>query len=168
MSDIGWPSLNGSPKIGDYTVTEQCPHCGNEISMRWSVEEFGYQAICPVCGGAFMLCSECRSAGGKPCDYSSDTKTCMLGSTDRFSELRAYTDHRLDLPALSDDPKWLGCYEIIFEADGERYYCSVDAPSLNNALGRFFAQHPHITYDMIVEHVESGASVNRRGRLSGL
>ena len=169
MCDIGWPSQKSAPDIGDYTVAEQCPYCENEIIMRWSVEEFGYKALCPVCGNAFMLCSECRKAGGKFCDYSDDTKTCRLGSTDRYPELREYKEHRLEVSARPDDPEWLGCFEIVFEAEEERYYCYIDASSMDEALGRFFALHPHIVYGMIVEHEESGVSVNRcAGRESTL
>lgn len=43
---------------GEYIVIEVCPHCENEIEMRWSVEEFGYKAFCPVCGNRLMLCDE--------------------------------------------------------------------------------------------------------------
>ena len=142
MCDIGWPSQKSAPDIGDYTVAEQCPYCENEIIMRWSVEEFGYKALCPVCGNAFMLCSECRKAGGKFCDYSDDTKTCRLGSTDRYPELREYKEHRLEVSARPDDPEWLGCFEIVFEAEEERYYC-------------------YIIGDIIVNHLSPTASCKR-------
>ena len=128
--------------------------------MRWSVEEHGYQAFCPFCGEPLMLCDECRHAGGKSCNYSEGTKSCILGSSTRYPELTGYRDHRLYLPAetTGEEEKWLGCYQIIFEADGERYYCSVDAEDLTEALGRFFMEHPHITYDLVVDHTEAGTS----------
>ena len=57
----------------DY-VTEMCPHCENEIDMRWDVGQMGYQAWCPVCGNRLMLCSECAD----PCDYDSTTDRCRM------------------------------------------------------------------------------------------
>ena len=48
----------------------------------------------------------------------------------------------------------LGRYEIIFNVAGQRYYCFADAGNMNEALGQFFAAHPHITYGMIVDHME--------------
>ena len=48
----------------------------------------------------------------------------------------------------------LGRYEIIFDLFGERYYCFCDAVNVGEALGQFFVSHPHITYDMIVDHIE--------------
>ena len=79
MGDIGWPSVRQTPEIGDYMVTELCPHCNTEITMRWSVEEFGYKAYCPVCRKRLMLCSECqRGEGSKPCDYDSESGSCRF------------------------------------------------------------------------------------------
>ena len=59
-----------------YTVTEVCPHCENEIEMRWSTEAFGFKAFCPVCGKRLMLCDECRHSNCGECDYDSRTDTC--------------------------------------------------------------------------------------------
>ncbi len=64
---------------GEYIVTEVCPNCENEIEMRWSVEEFGYKAFCPVCGNRLMLCDECQHGEGVlPCDYDADTDSCRF------------------------------------------------------------------------------------------
>lgn len=64
---------------GEYIVIEVCPNCGNEIEMRWSVEEFGYKAFCPVCGNRLMLCDECQHGeGALPCDYDNDTDSCRF------------------------------------------------------------------------------------------
>lgn len=64
---------------GEYIVTEVCPHCENEIEMRWSVEEFGYKAFCPVCGNRLMLCDECQHGeGALPCDYDGRTGSCRF------------------------------------------------------------------------------------------
>lgn len=48
----------------------------------------------------------------------------------------------------------IGRYEIIFDFDKQRYYCFVDAISLNEALGIFFKNHNTVTYDHILEHME--------------
>jgi len=61
-----------------YIVTEMCPHCMNEIEMRWDTDTMGFKAFCPVCGERLMLCDECMhaedSCGG--CDYDSYTDSC--------------------------------------------------------------------------------------------
>ena len=59
-----------------YMVTEWCPHCENEVEMRWDVETFGYKAFCPVCGKRLMLCDECRHSGEGSCDYDNKTDSC--------------------------------------------------------------------------------------------
>lgn len=66
--------------MGDeYIVTEWCPSCENEIEMRWSVEEMGYKAFCPVCGNRLMLCDECQHGENPPpCDYDRETDTCRF------------------------------------------------------------------------------------------
>ncbi len=66
-----------------YTVTEFCPHCENEIEMRWDTDRLGYKAFCPVCGNRLMLCDECRHGGPDggpigPCDYDHETDTCRF------------------------------------------------------------------------------------------
>lgn len=45
-------------------------------------------------------------------------------------------------------------YRIIFEAGGERFYCNVEALTLCEAIGSFLREHPHITYNMIIDHME--------------
>ena len=52
------------------------------------------------------------------------------------------------------DIKDIGRYEIIFDVAKQRYYCFVDAINMDEALGIFFRNHPHITYEMIVDHME--------------
>lgn len=67
-----------------FTVTEVCPHCENEIEMRWSVEAQGYKAICPVCGGRLMLCDECLHAeDGGCCNYDSETDSCKYNPANK-------------------------------------------------------------------------------------
>ena len=48
----------------------------------------------------------------------------------------------------------VGRYEVIFDCMENRYYCFIDAVSLEAAMFTFFKYHPHITYDMIVDHME--------------
>lgn len=48
----------------------------------------------------------------------------------------------------------MGWYRIIFDIQKERYYCDVEALNIDEALGVFFAEHPHITYAMVVDHME--------------
>lgn len=45
-------------------------------------------------------------------------------------------------------------YQIVFDFDGERYYCYIDAINVNEALGIFFAHHKNVTYNHIVDHFE--------------
>lgn len=71
--------LEKDQQEADSIVTEFCPHCGTEIEMRWSVEQFGYKAFCPVCGKRLMLCDECRHPKGEyvdNCDYDQYTDSC--------------------------------------------------------------------------------------------
>lgn len=48
----------------------------------------------------------------------------------------------------------IGRYEVIFDFAGTKYYCFIDAVSLEEAMFMFFKKHPHITYDMIEDHIE--------------
>ena len=60
-----------------YMVTELCPHCENEVEMRWDTDSRGYKAFCPVCGKRLMLCDECQhSENYIPCDYNGLTDSC--------------------------------------------------------------------------------------------
>lgn len=51
---------------------ETCPHCGNEIELRWNINELGFRAFCPICGGSMMLCDACQHRHGElhdDCDF---------------------------------------------------------------------------------------------------
>ena len=58
-------------------ITEVCPHCENEITMQWRVEELGYKAYCPVCGKRLLLCSACHDDTGS-CDYDIKSNDCKF------------------------------------------------------------------------------------------
>lgn len=68
--------------FGSDFVTELCQRCGNEITLRWDTTTFGFEAVCPVCGGRLMLCDECRhTAESGPCDYRKETDSCRRNRT---------------------------------------------------------------------------------------
>lgn len=77
-----------------------------------------------------------------------------------FPELNEYYDNDGDLYRDLDrendgtDIKDIERYEIIFDVAKQRYYCFVDAINMDEALGIFFKNHPHVTYEMIVDHME--------------
>lgn len=77
-----------------------------------------------------------------------------------FPELNEYYDNDGDLYRdlnRNDDGtdiKDIGRYEIIFDVDKQRYYCFVDAINMDEALGILFRNHPHITYEVVVDHME--------------
>ena len=48
----------------------------------------------------------------------------------------------------------IGRYEIVFEFGEQRYYCFVDAISMDEALGIFFKNHDTVEYQNIVDHME--------------
>jgi len=48
----------------------------------------------------------------------------------------------------------IGRYEIVFDVDGFRRYCYVDAVSMDEALGNFFRNHDDVRYKDIVDHFE--------------
>lgn len=45
-------------------------------------------------------------------------------------------------------------YEIVFDYEGERYYCFVDGINSNEALGLFFSSFQNLTMDNLVEILE--------------
>lgn len=73
-----------------------------------------------------------------------------------YTELVNYDDNQWDMVREPDDVPGneLLRYEITFEVNGERYYCFADAASMDEALGQFFRSHPHVTYEMVIEHFE--------------
>lgn len=53
-------------------VTEGCPSCEKEVTLRWDTVRDGLKAYCPYCGGRLMLCSECDEC----CDFDTQTDSC--------------------------------------------------------------------------------------------
>ena len=67
-----------------------------------------------------------------------------------YPELKRYDEEHTAYLAREEDTE----FEIIFEVDKERYYCYIQASNIDEALGIFFVNHPHVNYDMVVDHVE--------------
>ena len=81
--------LNDHPDDDRKTVTEDCPTCGNEVTMVWDIEQNGYKATCPYCGGRLMLCDECQHPNGvysDDCDYDALTKSCRYNCAANYQE----------------------------------------------------------------------------------
>lgn len=81
--------LNDHPDDDRKTVTEDCPTCGNEVTMVWDVEQNGYKATCPFCGGRLMLCDEYQHPNGiytDDCDYDPLTKSCRYNCAANYQE----------------------------------------------------------------------------------
>lgn len=77
-----------------YIVTELCPHCMNEVEMRWDTDYFGFKAFCPVCGECLMLCDECRhTEEPSPCDYGVTGDGCWRNPS---KSMEAKTEYELE------------------------------------------------------------------------
>jgi hypothetical protein len=48
----------------------------------------------------------------------------------------------------------IGRYEIVFDFKEQRYYCFVDAISMDEALEIFFVNHDTVTYKDVIDHME--------------
>ena len=48
----------------------------------------------------------------------------------------------------------IGRYEVVFDIEGKRRYCYIDAINMDEALGMFFRNHDTVTYKDIVDHME--------------
>ena len=77
----------------------------------------------------------------------------FYGEEDHESDL-AFGEHEREWVSADEDTYHnnMGQFRIAFEVGGERYYCNVEAANMLEALGFFFKEHPHITYDMVVFH----------------
>lgn len=75
---------------------------------------------------------------------------------DRPKELKEYaeTEDGWSCDLFEKTDKDTGAYQVIFEYADIRYYCHIYAQNFEKALVLFFANHPHITYEMIVDHME--------------
>lgn len=57
--------------------------------MVWDVEQNGYKATCPYCGGRLMLCDECQHPNGvysDNCDYDALTQSCRYNCAANYRE----------------------------------------------------------------------------------
>lgn len=50
--------------------------------------------------------------------------------------------------------KKINRYEIVFDFEEQRYYCFIDAISMDEALGIFFVNHDTVTYKDVIDHME--------------
>lgn len=74
-----------------------------------------------------------------------DNDGCLYRDLDRDSSCDSFEEEN-EVP--------VGRYEVIFDYMENRYYCFIEAVSLEAAMFTFFKYHPHITYDMIEDHME--------------
>ena len=71
---------------------------------------------------------------------------------DLYRYLDRETDYDYGMDEITEPDA--GAYEVIFDVEDERYYCFISAVGMDEALGNFFRHHPHVTYAMILDHME--------------
>lgn len=110
-----------------YIVTELCPHCENEIEMRWNTDILGFKAFCPVCGKRLMLCDECRHAEtSNHCDYDSERDCCRRNPALETMPEAPSHDLQVDTPLgaiiirAATDPVHPGVYIDLRRADTDQ------------------------------------------------
>ena len=67
------------------------------------------------------------------------------------------SDHGFVIYRKEDDgykPEELSSYEIIFDYRGIRYYCYIDALSIEEAIGIFFCNYQNLTWENIADTIE--------------
>ena len=165
---IGTLYMDGKPvrvpqrPIWDGDITDYIP--GAKLEMRPALDDPAYQVT------AIMVDVGVAVADRNllKCISYVDIEKALVLNSDIFPELRFYgvEDHEADLAfgecerelvyanedAYHDN---MGQFRIAFDLGGERYYCNVEAANMLEALGFFFREHPHITYDMVVFHEEA-------------
>ena len=62
-------------RIRGSLVTELCPNCGEENTVKWNVAEKGYRVFCPNCGVPLLLCSECMM-DDRFCNWDEKEELC--------------------------------------------------------------------------------------------
>jgi hypothetical protein len=126
----GQPSV--PPADRTYIVTEVCPHCENEIEMRWDTDAYGFKAFCPVCGKRLMLCDECRHipGGAGICDYSSQTDTCRR-NPESTAELIHHDMQTLEARDAALQQLWYALADVPVEPDTDQ----TEAPFLHFPAG---------------------------------
>ena len=86
------------------------------------------------------------------------SQLCMEYEKQGYAELYEISDEDQCIDLSRDDDgtpvEEIGRYEVTFEYGRCRYYCFIDAVSLEEAMFIFFKNHPHINYDMVIEHME--------------
>lgn len=123
-----------------YIVTEYCPHCENEIEMRWNTSELGFEARCPVCGERLMLCDECQHLDSPvSCDWNKETDSCCMMKSFRKKlwiclgvSIPLTRDEFSTILRESTEGAELIKHKICdgdFELDGESYAPAVDGNS---------------------------------------
>ena len=48
----------------------------------------------------------------------------------------------------------IGRYEVVFDFEGQRYYCYIDAVDIDEAMAMFWAKHPGVTMKHVVDTLE--------------
>lgn len=108
-------------------VTEMCPHCQNEVTVQWDVENDGYELYCPYCGFPIMLCSMCDARDGKVCDWA-EIKGCKH-SDERYRDYfykNLSCENAAEIARSSrDNDIWIPVDERLPE-DGQEVLCCDD------------------------------------------
>lgn len=49
---VNYDKLKSTPT---HTITQSCPCCGHDVTMKWDISTMGLRAFCPMCGNPIVL-----------------------------------------------------------------------------------------------------------------
>lgn len=120
-----------------------------------SYEKMGYDYLYEISDEDMAeICDENRYY------FHGDGSWFFEGNIEVPEELEQYWDNdgclyrELDRENDGTSHEDIGRYEVLLNFAGTRYYCFINAVSMEEAMFLFFKKHPHITYEMIEDHME--------------
>ena len=147
-----------------YAAREKCPVCRESVSIRIAYNKT-FSVQCFGCGKKWILPTKMDMCERFPLRPRTASMRQAIDDWNRLAQVETWRKTYLDSGDSSlvrnidrDDDGTpihaIGRYEIVFDFDSVRYYCYIDAVTIDEAMDTFWTKHPGVTLRNIVDTLE--------------
>lgn len=149
-----------------YDNRRPCPHCGQPVRMLNCAPYPGVPHVevrCKECQKTWVLKTPLETIKNRPTAVKISSSRNAIREWNQLAEnWRALywlcDDGGMMLDMDRDDDgtpiEEIGRYEVVFDYEGQRYYCYIDAVDIDEAMEMFWRKHPDITTKHVVDTLE--------------
>lgn len=147
-----------------YDNRRSCPCCGGEVTIQMRYTKRFY-VVCSSCKKEWTLPTVMEMKEQHPLEPRIKSRRQAIKDWNTLADIEAWRSKywdsgdgsvMRDLDRDNDGTpiEEIGRYEVVFDFEGQRYYCYIDAVNIDEAMEMFWSHHSGVAEKHIADTLE--------------